>query len=117
MNIVFVPIFAHAGLALATSLAACANAGLLYWGLRKKKIYTPSPGWPGLILKILASAIVMGVAIGVIAIELDWSGLSHAPLLRAIWLGIILLIAAIVYFSMLRIFGIRWIQFLKKDKA
>jgi len=117
MNIVFVPIFAHAGLALATSLAACANAGLLYWGLRKKKIYTPSPGWAGLLLKILASAVVMGVAIGVIAVELDWSGLSHAPLLRAIWLGIILLIAAIVYFSMLRIFGIRWIQFLKKDKA
>ena len=60
---------------------------------------------------------MMGIAIGVIAIELDWSGLSHAPLLRAIWLGIILLLAAIVYFSMLRIFGIRWVQFLKKDKA
>ncbi len=117
LNIVFVPIFAHAGLALATSLAACANAGLLYWSLRRKNIYTPSAGWPRLIAKILISAALMGMAIGAVALELDWSGLANAPLLRAIWLGIILLLAAIVYFSMLRIFGIRWVQFLKKDKA
>jgi putative peptidoglycan lipid II flippase len=117
LNIVFVPIFAHAGLALATSLAACANAGLLYWSLRRKNIYTPNAGWLWLIAKILISAALMGMAIGAVALELDWSGLANAPLLRAIWLGIILLLAAIVYFSMLRIFGIRWVQFLKKDKA
>jgi len=117
LNIVFVPIFAHAGLALATSFAACANAGLLYWSLRRKNIYTPSAGWLWLIAKILISAALMGMAIGAVALELDWSGLANAPLLRAIWLGIILLLAAIVYFSMLRIFGIRWVQFLKKDKA
>jgi len=114
-NIVFVPIFAHAGLALATSLAACANAGLLYWGLRRKSIYAPKPGWPGLILKTVISALVMGLAIGVIALEFDWSGLSTSPPLRIFWLGVIMLVAAIVYFSLLWILGIRWIALLKKD--
>jgi len=114
LNIVLVPIFAHAGLALATSLAACANAGLLLWGLRRKSIFTPSVGWWGLILKSLISAACMGLVIGIIALELDWSGLASAPLLRIFWLAVILVVAAIVYFSLLRIFGIRWMQLLKK---
>jgi len=114
LNIVLVPIFAHAGLALATSLAACANAGLLLWGLRRKSIFTPSVGWWGLILKSLISAACMGLVIGIIALELDWSGLARAPLLRIFWLAVILVVAAIVYFSLLRIFGIRWMQLLKK---
>jgi len=115
LNTVFVPMFAHAGLALATSLAACANAALLYWGLRRKSIYTPKPGWLGLILKTVISALLMGIAIGMIALEFDWSGLSTSPLLRIFWLGVILLVAAIVYFSLLRILGIRWMALLKKD--
>jgi len=61
------------------------------------------------------SAAFMGVAIGVIALEFDWSGLSTSPLLRIFWLGVILLVAAIVYFSLLRILGVRWIALLKKD--
>jgi hypothetical protein len=56
----------------------------------------------------------MGLVIGLIALELDWSGLARAPLLRIFWLAVILLVAAIVYFSLLRIFGIRWMQLLKK---
>jgi len=115
LNIAFVPMFAHAGLALATSLAACANAGLLFWGLRRRSIYAPKPGWLGLILKTVISALLMGLAIGMIALEFDWSGLSNSPLLRIFWLGVILLVAAIVYFSLLRILGIRWMALLKKD--
>jgi putative peptidoglycan lipid II flippase len=115
LNIVFVPTLAHAGLALATSLAACANAWLLYRGLRKRAIYTPAPGWAGLIIKIVISALVMGAAIGAIALELDWSGLAHQPILRIIWLGVILLVAAMVYFGCLRLLGVRWMQLMKKD--
>lgn len=115
LNLVFVPMFAHAGLALATSLAACANATLLYLGLRKRGIYTPGGGWFGFLVKIKVSAVVMGAAIAVIALELDWAALAHTPLVRIIWLGIILVIAAGVYFSCLRILGVRWTMFLKKD--
>lgn len=115
LNLVFVPMFAHAGLALATSLAACANATLLYLGLRRRGIYTPGAGWFGFLVKIKVSAVVMGAAIAVIALELDWAALANTPLVRIIWLGIILIIAAGVYFSCLRILGVRWTMFLKKD--
>ncbi|WVN42192.1 murein biosynthesis integral membrane protein MurJ [beta proteobacterium MWH-UniP1] len=115
LNLVFVPMFAHAGLALATSLAACANATLLYLGLRRRGIYTPGAGWFGFLVKIKVSAVVMGAAIAVIALELDWAALANTPLVRIIWLGIILVIAAGVYFSCLRILGVRWTMFLKKD--
>ena len=35
----------HAGLAMATTLSALFNAGLLYRGLRRRGVYTPQPGW------------------------------------------------------------------------
>lgn len=46
MNLVFVPYIAVAGLALSIGLGACLNASFLYWGLRKRGIYQPKPGWP-----------------------------------------------------------------------
>jgi putative peptidoglycan lipid II flippase len=116
-NLIFVPVFAHAGLALATSLAALANAGLLYLGLRKRKIYSPSKGWFAFLVKVKISAVLMGIAIAVIALEIDWAGLAHAPLLRIIWLGIILLVAAAVYFAALRLLGVPVKQLIKKDFA
>lgn len=117
LNLVFVPAFSHAGLALATSLAALANAGLLYLGLRKRKIYSPTKGWFVFLIKIKLGAVLMGVAIAVIALEIDWAGLAHAPLLRIVWLGIILLVAALVYFAALRLLGVPVKQLLKKDFA
>ncbi len=115
LNLIFVPLFAHAGLALATSLAACANALLLLRGLQKRRIYTPTRGWFGFILRILLSAALMGVVIGGIALELDWSGLATSPILRIVWLALILLIAALVYFVSLHLLGVRVREFLKKD--
>jgi putative peptidoglycan lipid II flippase len=35
----------HVGLALATSVAACLNAGLLWRGLRREQVYRFQPGW------------------------------------------------------------------------
>ncbi len=37
--------FAHAGIALATSLSSIMNAGFLYYYLRKKLLYQPQAGW------------------------------------------------------------------------
>jgi peptidoglycan biosynthesis protein MviN/MurJ (putative lipid II flippase) len=45
LNLVLVFPLAHAGLALATSLAAFFNASLLLFALLKTKIYRPSRGW------------------------------------------------------------------------
>ena len=45
LNLALVVPLAHAGLALATSLAAFINAGLLYRGLRLGGHHRPRPGW------------------------------------------------------------------------
>lgn len=37
MNLAFIGPLKHAGLALSIGLAACLNAALLYWQLRKQK--------------------------------------------------------------------------------
>jgi putative peptidoglycan lipid II flippase len=52
----------HVGLALAISLAAFVNAGLLYVRLRRDKVYTPQPGWAAFIIRLaLASAAMAAV--------------------------------------------------------
>lgn len=43
MNLAFIGPLKHAGLSLSIGLAACLNAGLLYWQLRKQDIFTPQP--------------------------------------------------------------------------
>lgn len=52
LNLILIWPLAHAGLALATSLAALLNAGLLYRGLRTEGVFQPQPGWRRFLLRI-----------------------------------------------------------------
>lgn len=52
MNLMLIFTLAHAGLALATSLASFINAGLLYRGLRRSGIYTPGGGWSAFAVRL-----------------------------------------------------------------
>ena len=53
----------HVGLALATSIAAFVNAGLLYHGLRKEKVFIPLRDWWVFFVKIAVCSAAMGFAI------------------------------------------------------
>jgi putative peptidoglycan lipid II flippase len=59
LNLALVVPLKHAGLALATSLAAFINAGLLYRGLRREGIHRPRPGWARFVAKIAFAALMM----------------------------------------------------------
>ncbi|MCS5948109.1 hypothetical protein LNP05_13290 [Klebsiella pneumoniae subsp. pneumoniae] len=48
MNLAFIGPLKHAGLSLSIGLAACLNAALLYWQLRKQKNFHPAAGLVGL---------------------------------------------------------------------
>lgn len=62
LSVLLVMPLKHVGLALAISLAALLNAGLLYRGLRREAIYDPQAGWGMLMLRVfLASAVMAGV--------------------------------------------------------
>jgi len=49
----------HAGLALATSISAFLNTGLLYRGLRNDKVYVPGAGWKRFYLQVLGANTTM----------------------------------------------------------
>lgn len=59
LNLLLVWSLRHAGLALATSLAAFINAGLLYIGLRRAGVLIAQPGWAGFIARVFAANLAM----------------------------------------------------------
>lgn len=66
LNLVFVGVLLlqgfegpHAGLALASSVAAYLNATLLYFGLRKRQVYMPDRGWLRLTVAVLMGCVAM----------------------------------------------------------
>ncbi|NKB77241.1 MAG: murein biosynthesis integral membrane protein MurJ [Gammaproteobacteria bacterium] len=63
MSLALVYPLKHVGLALATSIAAFCNAALLYFSLRKEKVYVPGKGWPLFFVKIVVAAAMMGAII------------------------------------------------------
>ncbi|MEN8206701.1 MAG: murein biosynthesis integral membrane protein MurJ [Pseudomonadota bacterium] len=96
----------HAGLALATSLAAWVNAGLLFHRLKKKQVYRPESGWQRFFLQTACAALVLGVVLmlGMPSLQawLGWSVWSRvAGLLLWVMAG------AGSYFIALRLCGLR----------
>ncbi len=62
----------HAGLALATSIAAFLNAGLLLRGLLQSGVFRPAPGWAPLMLRIAAAAVAMSVLLIWLERSAEW---------------------------------------------
>jgi putative peptidoglycan lipid II flippase len=61
LNILLIFPLAHAGLALATSLASGINAGLLLLVLRRQGIYQPQKGWLRFLLQNAGANVLLGV--------------------------------------------------------
>jgi putative peptidoglycan lipid II flippase len=114
MNLVWVPLFGHAGLALSIGLAALINAGWLLIGLMRAGSYQPSPGWAGFAARVLVATLLLGALLAWTAQAIDWMALRSAPWLRAGWLALSLGGAALVYFGALAAMGLRLRQFAKR---
>jgi putative peptidoglycan lipid II flippase len=66
---------AHIGLAAASSFAACVNAGLLYWHLRRDGWYWPASGWAPLLLRVSLALMVMLMVVQLVQGQFcDWPG-------------------------------------------
>ena len=106
LNLLLMGPLLHAGLALATSLSAYLNAGLLYYRLRQLEHYRPQPGWGGYSLKLGAALVLMTIMLlrFVPAPELwnDWGVLTRTWQLL-LWVSA----GAVVYWLVLLIAGIR----------
>jgi len=111
MNLLFVPLIDHAGLALAIGLGACINAVFLFLGLRKRGIYTPLPGWNQFFAKLVGALFLLaGVAMWV-AGYFDWIALRAQPMVRVGALCVVMLACGVVYFGALFLMGFRFKDF------
>jgi putative peptidoglycan lipid II flippase len=106
MNLIFVGPLRHAGLALAIGLGACLNALLLFWLLRKQKIYLPQPGWALFWLKVFVAVSIMAIVLFTTMGEAWWWLQAPGQLKVAAVLGLVFLGTA-VYAGCLLALGFR----------
>jgi len=106
MNIVTVRLFAHAGLPLSIGLAACLNAGLLYIGLRRRKVYIPQPGWGRFALQLLVALAVLGSVLWFAAGTAE-TWLARSGVSRVAHLLLLVVCGAASYFAALFALGMR----------
>jgi putative peptidoglycan lipid II flippase len=105
LNIILMIYLEHVGLALATSLSAILNAGLLYQGLRKRGVYSPNPGWARFSLKLIianSGLLLFLFALNPVYNKWEiWDALQRASHLSGLIVG-----AAVIYFVLLLILRI-----------
>jgi len=105
-NLILVFPLAHAGLALATSLSAWLNAGLLWRGLIKEGAWSWQSGWPVFLLRIgIANAALAGVILWFQPPLAQW--LSADGFQRSADMGILVTTGVAVYFFALAALGVR----------
>ena len=115
MNLLFVwqIQLAHAGLALAISLGACLNAGLLYYQLRRHGIFRAQPGWMLFLCKVAVALLVMSAALWwAMGAEAAW--LEGAAWWRVSRLAVLVGLGMLSYFGCLWLLGFRLHHFSKR---
>lgn len=103
--LLFIKPFAHAGLALASSLAGMLNAGSLLILLIKKGTYKPSEGWTQFLIQLVIANALLAMSIYFMADMVDWMTLSAINRL-ATMLGMVIF-AKVTYVIALYLCGIR----------
>jgi putative peptidoglycan lipid II flippase len=102
----------HAGLALATTLAAFLNAGLLFRHLYRENHYRPDAGWRRLLWQVGVATAAMVLALVLASgdpvqwAERGWDG-------RVLHLCLCMAAGMVVYFTCLRAVGLRWYRALR----
>lgn len=115
MNLLFVPLLAHAGLALSIGLGATVNAAILFLILRKRGIYQPQTGWIGFLIKLLGALLLLaGVGLWAAA-KFDWIAMHATPWLRVGALAGVMTLCVVVYFGALWMMGFRFADFKRES--
>ena len=106
-NLVNVPLFSHAGLALSVGLGACFNACCLLIILRRRGVFTPLAGWKKLFLTVILGSVLLTAYLLVIQHYCDWTQMAYP---WAVKLGLVLGVvagAAVLYIGTLAVCGYR----------
>ena len=104
LNLALIIPLRHAGLALSTTIAACVNAGSLWYLLQKRQIFQPLAGWPKFLLRLLSAngvlAIVLWFGSDPLASWFAWDVKA-----RATHLSVLVVAGIVSYFFILILMG------------
>ncbi|WP_213875364.1 murein biosynthesis integral membrane protein MurJ [Pseudomonas sp. dw_358] len=115
-NLALISHLQHAGLALAISMGATMNAGLLFWKLRQQKLFEPQPGWRSFLIKLVIAVTAMSaVLVGLMHVMPAWT--DGAMLARFSRLGLLVGAGVLVYFGLLYAMGFRLKDFARRGLA
>ena len=114
LNVVLVPRMAHAGLALSIGLGALVNALWLLVGLLRRGAYVPAPGWLLYALQVLAASCLMAVLLLWASDHFAWLAMRAHSLQRAGLLALLVVAAALLYFAVLWVGGLRLRSLLRR---
>ena len=107
LNIALVPLFAHAGLALAIGLGALINALWLLIGLIKRGSYQPLAGWGKFIAQVVFASSLLGLLLWWSAEYFEWTALKSDIFKRIMLLASVLIASAAIYFLALLACGVK----------
>ena len=114
LNLVLVPYFQHAGLALAIGIGALINALSLLIGLIRRGSYVPTAGWSRFVLQVLGASALLASFLLWAADAVNWIGLKHLYIQRIGWLALVLCASAALYFVALWVSGLKLRQMFRR---
>ena len=105
LNLALVGSLSHVGLALATSISAWLNAGLLWWGLKKADLMM-NKKHRFYYLKIIAATVIMAICLKLVEkFDLSWHRMEILERIGSLFF--IIFLAAFIYAAVLIVLGLR----------
>jgi putative peptidoglycan lipid II flippase len=111
LNLLLVPYFQVAGLALSIGLGACINAAVMFFLLYRRGIFVPQAGWMVFFAKLGVAVAAMGALAWYASGLFIWTGPQVHGLLRAAMLLAIVAVSGALYFGVLYALGFRFADF------
>lgn len=106
LNVIFLMPLQHVGLALATGLGACFNAGFLFYKLRRYDMYQPQAGWLEYFAKLACALAAMGLLLWWMSGDVQF-WLKAGAVAKVSRLSLLVVLGIGVYFATLALLGFR----------
>ena len=114
LNLVLVPIFAHAALTLSIGIGAMINAAWLLLGLLRRGSYKPEPGWGVFFLQVIAACALLAIFLMWANSAFSWTELRAESWKRIGLLALVLTGSGAIYLVAILVSGLNLKQFLRR---
>ena len=114
LNLVLVPLYAHAALTLSIGIGALINALWLLIGLVRRGSYKPVPGWGVFALQVVAASALLAVFLMWANTAFPWSRMPGEHGWRVVLMAMVLAGSAAIYFSAIWASGLKLRQFFRR---